>query len=114
MQRAAGTPSTCAMRAYRASVFAARRNPFAPPVWTTREPSGSGRRLPLPEGSRVVHTGGAKGLRRAANTEALYARIAHVLGVPAARCISEYGMTELASQFYDDPSGTLPRLKLGP
>jgi hypothetical protein len=69
--------------------------------------------LPLPAGSRVLHTGGAKGRRRIAGTETLYARIARVLGIPAERCVSEYGMTELASQFYD-LAGPLPRLKTGP
>ena len=77
----------------------------------------------LPKGSRVLHTGGPKGRRRALTLESLYARIAHTLGVPASQCIGEYGMTELASQFYDDTllasalspsSAALPRLKHGP
>src|SRR4029078_4088970 len=37
----------------------------------------------LPQGSRVMHTGGPKGMRRAIPTEALHERIANVLGVPA-------------------------------
>lgn len=78
-----------------------------------------GFRVALPEGSRVLHTGGPKGRSRTLRTEALYDRIQRTLGVSEARCVSEYGMTELASQFYDDvlrtPSktATLPRLKRG-
>ncbi|MEO6462843.1 MAG: hypothetical protein ABIP29_07185, partial [Candidatus Eisenbacteria bacterium] len=60
--------------------------------WTTR----------LPAGSRLVHTGGAKGRARALiGTAQLHARVAATLGVLARSCINEYGMTELASQFYD-------------
>jgi hypothetical protein len=61
-----------------------------------------GARVALPAGSRVVRTGGAKGRRTALDPAALVARVQATLGVPAARCLSEYGMTELASQFYDD------------
>lgn len=61
-----------------------------------------GARVALPKGSRVVRTGGAKGRRTALDPAALVARVQATLGVPAARCVSEYGMTELASQFYDD------------
>jgi hypothetical protein len=77
-------------------------------------------RVKLPKGSRVLHTGGPKGRRRALTLDALYARIASTLGVPEAHCVGEYGMTELASQFYDDTllasatSAALPRLKHGP
>jgi hypothetical protein len=55
---------------------------------------------PLPEGSRVMETGGFKGSARAVSPEALHARLAAVLGVPADRIVSEYGMTELLSQLY--------------
>ncbi len=58
----------------------------------------------LPAGSRLMHTGGAKGRRRDVDPAALHARIEASLGVPARSCVNEYGMTELASQFYD---GTL-------
>ena len=62
--------------------------------WTTR----------LPARSRLVHTGGAKGRARAIDPAELQARVAATLGIPAPSCVNEYGMTELASQFYD---GTL-------
>jgi len=73
----------------------------------------------LPKGSRLVHTGGPKGMRRAIPTDALYERIANVLGIPASHCVNEYGMTELSSQFYDGvlrvgADEALPRLKHGP
>jgi len=61
-----------------------------------------GARVALPAGSRVVRTGGAKGRRTALDPAALVARVQATLGVPATCCVSEYGMTELASQFYDD------------
>jgi hypothetical protein len=78
----------------------------------------------LPSGSRVMHTGGAKGRLRAVDPDALHARIAATLGIAARSCVNEYGMTELASQFYDAtlrdgdaaaaaPSPS-PRLKFGP
>jgi hypothetical protein len=73
-------------------------------------------RIALPPGSRVMETGGFKGRARERSRDALYAEIEERLGVPAARIVNQYGMTELGSQFYDtvlaDPSG--PRRKLGP
>jgi len=75
-----------------------------------------GRRLALPEGSRVMETGGFKGRSREVSREALYAEIEARLGIPAGRCVNQYGMTELGSQFYDSvlcrPGE--PRRKLGP
>lgn len=56
----------------------------------------------LPEGSRVMLTGGAKGLRGAADPEALAEAIASRLGIPISRQVQEYGMTELSSQYYDE------------
>ena len=73
----------------------------------------------LPAGSRLLHTGGPKGRRRSIPTDALYERIGRVLGIPAAHCVNEYGMTELSSQFYDGvlrdrADEAAPRLKHGP
>src|SRR5262249_4564466 len=73
----------------------------------------------LRKGSRVLHTGGPKGLKQAIATDALYERIFKVLGVPASHVVNEYGMTELSSQFYDDVLSAgrdeaSPRLKYGP
>jgi len=80
----------------------------------------SGWRTRLPAGSRIVHTGGAKGLAREVAPAALYARVEATLGVSANACVNEYGMTELTSQFYDGVLRTpkidhaLPRVKFGP
>ncbi len=61
---------------------------------------GSDRRWCLPIGSRVIETGGFKGRTRAVPREELYALFTERLGVPSDRCFSEYGMSEMASQFY--------------
>ena len=76
----------------------------------------AGRRLQLPAGARVMETGGFKGRARERARDALYREIEDALGVPPARIVNQYGMTELGSQFYDsvllDPEG--PRRKLRP
>jgi hypothetical protein len=51
--------------------------------------------------SRVVDTGGAKGLTHALSRAAFLRECWTVLGVPGYYCINEYGMTELCSQRYD-------------
>ena len=55
----------------------------------------------LPEGSRIMETGGFKGLGRAVSRAELYDKIAAATGVPTARIVNEYGMTELLSQLYE-------------
>ena len=73
------------------------------------------RRIALPEGSRVMETGGFKGSSRELPRDALYRRLHRSLGVPPGRIVNQYGMTELGSQFYDSVlrfPGT-PRRKLG-
>jgi hypothetical protein len=60
-----------------------------------------GRRLALPAGARVMETGGFKGRTRSLARGELYGWIHERLGVPPAHCVNQYGMTELASQFYD-------------
>jgi hypothetical protein len=59
-----------------------------------------GRRLALAPPSRLVRTGGSKGRLRSLDPDALVARAQATLGIPPDACLSEYGMTELASQFY--------------
>jgi hypothetical protein len=54
----------------------------------------------LPAGSRVMETGGFKGLDREVGRDELYDRIGETTGVPRERIVSEYGMTELLSQLY--------------
>ena len=60
----------------------------------------SGRCQPLPEGSWAMETGGYKGSGREIAKADLHAMFEEHLGVPPARVINEYGMTELSSQFY--------------
>ena len=55
---------------------------------------------PLPVGSRVIETGGFKGRTREVPREELYALFETRLSVPVENCHSEYGMSEMASQFY--------------
>ena len=54
----------------------------------------------LIEGSVVIETGGFKGRSREVEKSELYALFAQRLGADPTRCFSEYGMSELASQFY--------------
>jgi acyl-CoA synthetase (AMP-forming)/AMP-acid ligase II len=60
-----------------------------------------GLELSLPEGTRVMETGGFKGRSRELSREQLHGAIAQRLGVPAWRIVNQYGMCELASQFYE-------------
>ena len=55
----------------------------------------------LAEGSRVMETGGFKGRSRELAKADLYALFERALGIPTARIVNEYGMTELSTQFYD-------------
>ena len=57
--------------------------------------------LKLPEGSRVLETGGYKGRSRELPKAALHAELACRLGLPATAILCEYGMSELSSQAYD-------------
>lgn len=55
----------------------------------------------LPEGSRIMETGGFKGRSRVIPREALYEGLADGFGIAADHIVNEYGMTELCSQFYE-------------
>lgn len=55
----------------------------------------------LPEGSRLMETGGFKGLSRVVPREQLYGALSSRLGIPRSRMVNEYGMTELLSQLYE-------------
>jgi hypothetical protein len=76
---------------------------------------GAGRAR-LPDGSRILETGGFKGRSREVSRDALYDAIEAKLGVPRGRIVNQYGMTELGSQFYDSVlrEPERPRRKLGP
>lgn len=74
-----------------------------------------GQPLSLPEGSRLMDTGGFKGKSREIPRDALYALYEKHLGLPAENCINEYGMTEMTSQFYDGIVGQKqPRVYIAP
>ena len=68
-------------------------------------------RFALPPGSRVMETGGFKGRSRVVERAELYERVGEAFGIGPSAIVSEYGMTELASQYYDDPA---TREKVGP
>lgn len=56
----------------------------------------------LPEGSRLMDTGGFKGRSREISREELLQLYQKVFAIPEALCVNEYGMTEMGSQFYDN------------
>jgi acyl-protein synthetase LuxE len=60
-----------------------------------------GETLTLPAGTRVMETGGFKGRSRELTRQELHGAIEARLGVPRARIVNQYGMCELASQFYE-------------
>ena len=81
-----------------------------------------GRRVSTPEGSRLMDTGGSKGRTRSLTADQLRKTYGDRLGIPPHRCVNEYGMTELCSQYYDvclvrgqrepgDPKGARPWLR---
>lgn len=61
----------------------------------------TGRTIELPEGSRLMDTGGFKGGGRRVEPAELRAVYGARLGLPGWTCVNEYGMTELLSQYYD-------------
>lgn len=80
-----------------------------------------GWRVKLPDGTRVMETGGFKGRSRTVEKAALYRGVEERLGVAQARVVNEYGMTELLSQFYEPvlregeaPGGPSARRHVGP
>jgi hypothetical protein len=72
--------------------------------------------LALPAGTRVMETGGFKGRSRELTRGELHGAIEARLGVPKARIVNQYGMCELASQFYEPTlrSGTATDVKFVP
>ena len=78
--------------------------------------SALGAKLVLAPGSHVMETGGFKGRSRELPRAALYAAIEEGLGIPPERVVNQYGMTELATSFYDSvlAEPDRPRRKLGP
>ena len=60
-----------------------------------------GEKLALPAGTRIMETGGFKGRSREVPRAELHGALEAKLGVPLARIVNQYGMCELASQFYE-------------
>ena len=61
-----------------------------------------GIRFELPEGSRAMDTGGAKGTGIEIRRDDVKGAFQRVLGIPPTHLVNEYGMTEMGSQFYED------------
>jgi hypothetical protein len=59
----------------------------------------------LPQGSRVMQTGGFKGRAHTVDEAVLRREVARALMIEPGAVLSEYGMTELSSQFYEAPPG---------
>lgn len=72
------------------------------------------RRFNLPNGSRILDTGGFKGQSRELEPDAFYDALSEVFGVSRDACIGMYGMTELSTQFYDRGNMVCPSSKSGP
>jgi len=74
------------------------------------------RRFVAPPGSRIMETGGFKGRTRVVERRELYARLQEAFGIAYPSIVSEYGMTELVSQYYDDfaSRSAETRVKSGP
>lgn len=62
----------------------------------------TGLRLALPEGSRLMDAGGYKGRSRELRREEFVHWACSMLGLPEERIVNLLGMTELASQIYDN------------
>ncbi len=58
------------------------------------------RSWPLPDGSAVITTGGFKGRTREVARDEFYALLRDRFALADAACVSEYGMSEMASQFW--------------
>ncbi len=58
----------------------------------------------LPKGSTIMETGGFKGRSRVISRLDLYETLASLHHIPVSSIVSEYGMTEMLSQFYEKTS----------
>lgn len=73
-----------------------------------------GHDLPLPEGSRVMQTGGFKGKSREVDAAELRRGIATLFSLDERAIVAEYGMTELGSQLYQGDLAARLGHPLGP
>ena len=60
-------------------------------------------RFSLPGGSFLMQTGGFKGRSREIDANTMHRLLLNRYGIPSSHLFSEYGMTELSSQFYLQP-----------
>jgi hypothetical protein len=67
--------------------------------------TAAGRFFELPPGSRILETGGYKGRSRSLPRGELHELLEARLGIPRTHIVSEYGMSELSSQAYDQVVG---------
>jgi hypothetical protein len=80
----------------------------------------TGQQFTLPSGSRIMDTGGNKGKGRTISRNGFLQSCWKYLKVAGYYCVNEYGMTEMASQFYDNVlanrfrRSSEPRYKIGP
>jgi hypothetical protein len=79
-----------------------------------------GRQFALPGSSRIMDTGGNKGIGRPISRPGFLHSCWKYLKVAGYSCVNEYGMTEMASQFYDNVlynrfrQSNEPRYKIAP
>lgn len=79
-----------------------------------------GQQFALPGGSRIMDTGGNKGQGRTISRNGYLQSCWKYLKVAGYYCVNEYGMTEMASQFYDNVlhnrfhQSNEPRYKIAP
>lgn len=73
-----------------------------------------GKSFQLPQGSRILDTGGFKNKAKELELETFYSQLSALLGVERSNCINMYGMTELSTQFYDSGNEVVPSVKSGP
>jgi anaerobic magnesium-protoporphyrin IX monomethyl ester cyclase len=79
-----------------------------------------GLRFHLPPGSRCLDAGGFKGRSREVGREEFLDACEEFTGIPRGYCVNLLGMTEIASQFYDNALALLsqgvdaPRCKVNP
>ncbi len=64
--------------------------------------AAKGLRFALPEGSRAMDTGGSKGASTELSRLGILEAFERVLSLRPVNVVNEYGMAEMASQFYDD------------
>ncbi len=69
-------------------------------------------RWSLPQGSRLMHTGGMKGRAREVPVEEQSHQLAHMFNLSPDSIYTEYGMTELSSQFYAQGAQNASRYRI--